>query len=430
VWNDCSFMAASPPQWSGGVFVHLSSGWLCVGAKKNHYLDRLDELAKRHCRSRGHPDMRTKILFVIDGMEYGGGERVFAQMIKYLPRDRYDLYLAAGNNGTLYRAIAPTAVKCYPINFSNRYDLTIPLKLIKIVKENRISIIHGQGARAEFFARLASRLSGRCRYVSTIAMPVENFDVKSVKKILYGLLDGSTERFVDRFIVVSAALEKTMIGKHGISPMKVVRIHNGIETDYYKPTEAEKKPTDISRFFLNEGHDLLIGAAGRMVWQKGFEFFLACMPELIRDRQGLRFVIIGDGPLRLDLEQQARSLGIDHQVVFTGALSDIRDMMAAMDIFVIPSLLEGFPMVTLEAMAMEKTIVATAIDGIREQITDGLEGLLVPPKDPSSLAKAIKRLVDEPAYARSLGRNARGKAIRYFSVQKMIQETMKVYDTL
>jgi len=104
--------------------------------------------------------------------------------------------------------------------------------------------------------------------------------------------------------------------------------------------------------------------------------------------------------------------------------------MAAMDIIVIPSLLEGFPMITLEAMAMEKPIVTTSIDGIMEQIRDGREGLLIAPKSPPALAQAVKRLVDDPDYARSLGINARAKVVRDFSVRKMIAETIKVYETL
>ncbi|MFH1080768.1 MAG: glycosyltransferase family 4 protein, partial [Pseudomonadota bacterium] len=108
----------------------------------------------------------------------------------------------------------------------------------------------------------------------------------------------------------------------------------------------------------------------------------------------------------------------------------IRDIMAAMDVVVIPSLLEGFPMITLEAMAMEKPIVTTSIDGIMEQITDGREGLLIAPKSPPALTQAVKRLVDDPDYARSLGINARAKVVRDFSVRKMITETIRLYETL
>jgi glycosyltransferase involved in cell wall biosynthesis len=373
--------------------------------------------------------MKVRILFVIDGMEFGGGERVFTQIINGLPLDKYELFLASGPQESFYQAIAKTPVQRYPIDFSHRFNAAIMFRLTKIIKEQKINIVHGQGARAEFFARLASGLSCRSKYVSTIAMPVEGYDVGPRKRFLYRALDSFTEKFVDYFLVVSAVLEQTMIQGHGIRRKKVVRIYNGIETDHYKPHDQEAGRLKVRQEYSINDNEILIGSLGRLVWQKGFEFFLQSIPLLIEDIPGARFMLVGEGPLRHELEGQARSLGIHDRILFTGHRNDIKDMMAAMDIIVIPSLLEGFPMITLEAMAMEKPIVTTAIDGITEQISDGREGLLTAAKNPLALTQAVKRLVDNPSYARSLGINARVKVVQDFSVRKMIAETIKVYET-
>jgi len=374
--------------------------------------------------------MKVKILFVIDGMEFGGGERVFTQIINGLPLDQYESFLASGPQDSFYQAISQTPVQRYPVDFSNRFNPAIMFRLIKIIKDHKIDIVHGQGARAEFFARLASGLFCRSRYVSTIAMPVEGYDVGPMKMLLYRAFDRFSERFVDRFLVVSSVLEQAMIQGHGIPREKVVKIYNGIETDYYKPHDQEEGRRRVRQEYSVNDSEILIGSLGRLVWQKGFEYFIHAMPILIRDIPEAKFLIVGEGPLRQELEGQTRSLGIQDRLVFTGHRNDIRDMMAAMDIIVIPSLLEGFPMITLEAMAMEKPIVTTSIDGIMEQIRDGREGLLIAPKSPPALAQAVKRLVDNPDYARSLGINARAKVVRDFSVHKMIAETIKVYETL
>ena len=374
--------------------------------------------------------MKVKILFVIDGMEFGGGERVFTQIINGLPLDQYESFLASGPQDSFYQAISQTPVQRYPVDFSNRFNPAIMFRLIKIIKDHKIDIVHGQGARAEFFARLASGLFCRSRYVSTIAMPVEGYDVGPMKMLLYRAFDRFSERFVDRFLVVSSVLAQTMIQGHGIPQEKVVKIYNGIETDYYKPHDQEEGRRRVRQEYSVNDSEVLIGSLGRLVWQKGFEYFIHAMPILIRDLPEAKFLIVGEGPLRQELERQARLLGIQDRLVFTGHRSDIRDIMAAMDVVVIPSLLEGFPMITLEAMAMEKPIVTTSIDGIMEQITDGREGLLIAPKSPPALAQAVKRLVDNPDYARSLGINARAKVVRDFSVHKMIAETIKVYETL
>jgi glycosyltransferase involved in cell wall biosynthesis len=374
--------------------------------------------------------MKVKILFVIDGMEFGGGERVFTQIINGLPLDQYESFLASGPQDSFYQAISQTPVQRYPVDFSNRFNPAIMFRLIKIIKDHKIDIVHGQGARAEFFARLASGLFCRSRFVSTIAMPVEGYDVGPMKMLLYRAFDRFSERFVDRFLVVSSVLEQAMIQGHGIPREKVVKIYNGIETDYYKPHDQEEGRRRVRQEYSVNDSEILIGSLGRLVWQKGFEYFIHAMPILIRDLPEAKFLIVGEGPLRQELEGQTRSLGIQDRLVFTGHRNDIRDMMAAMDIIVIPSLLEGFPMITLEAMAMEKPIVTTSIDGIMEQIGDGREGLLIAPKSPPALAQAVKRLVDNPDYARSLGINARAKVVRDFSVHKMIAETIKVYETL
>jgi len=374
--------------------------------------------------------MKTRILFVIDGMEFGGGERGFAQIINGLPESRYETFLASGSQETFHHAVSNSPVQRHPVDFSNRCNPAILLKLIKIIKDNQIAIVHGQGARAEFFARLASGFSRKTMYVSTVQMPVEGYDVGPMKMLLYRAFDRFSERFVDRFLVVSSVLAQTMIQGHGIPQEKVVKIYNGIETDYYKPHDQEEGRRRVRQEYSVNDSEVLIGSLGRLVWQKGFEYFIHAMPILIRDLPEAKFLIVGEGPLRQELEGQTRSLGIQDRLVFTGHRNDIRDMMAAMDIIVIPSLLEGFPMITLEAMAMEKPIVTTSIDGIMEQIRDGREGLLIAPKSPPALAQAVKRLVDNPDYARSLGINARAKVVRDFSVHKMIAETIKVYETL
>jgi glycosyltransferase involved in cell wall biosynthesis len=374
--------------------------------------------------------MKTRILFVIDGMEFGGGERGFAQIINGLPESRYETFLASGSQETFYHAVSHSPVQRYPVDFSNRCNPSVLIDLIRIIRNDRIDIVHGQGARADFYARLASGFSRKTMYVSTIQMPVEGYDVGPMKRLLYKSLDRFSEKFVDYFLVVSSVLAQAMIQGHGIPQGKVVKIYNGIETDYYKPHDQEEGRRRVRQEYSVNDSEVLIGSLGRLVWQKGFEYFIHAMPILIRDLPEAKFLIVGEGPLRQELEGQTRSLGIQDRLVFTGHRNDIRDMMAAMDIIVIPSLLEGFPMITLEAMAMEKPIVTTSIDGIMEQIRDGMEGLLIAPKSPPALAQAVKRLVDNPDYARSLGINARAKVVRDFSVHKMIAETIKVYETL
>ncbi|MCX5829583.1 MAG: glycosyltransferase [Deltaproteobacteria bacterium] len=374
--------------------------------------------------------MKTRILYVIDGIEFGGGERVFAQIINGLPEDRYETFLATAPNDAFQKAITVKNCSFFPIDFSNRYNAANLLKLIRIIKYHRIDIVHGQGARAEFYARLAAGLTGRKKYVATVAMPVEGYDVGPWKRRLYGIFDRFSERFVDRFLVVSDILVKSMIQVHGIAPGKVVKIYNGIETDLYRQENQLDNRRRIRQEFQVSDTDVLIGAIGRLVWQKGFEYFIQAVPELAQALPTSRYALIGDGILRRDLEKLANDLKIRDHILFTGQRTDIRDTLTALDIVVIPSVLEGFPIVTLEAMAMGKPIVATAIDGITEQIMDGREGILVPPRNTANLAQAIIKIVSNPIMADTLGKAARRRVTTEFSVQQMIKATINVYDDL
>jgi len=374
--------------------------------------------------------MKTRILYVIDGMEFGGGERVFAQIINGLPEDRYEAFLATAPNDAFQKAITVKNCSFFPVDFSNRYNAANLLKLTRIIKEHRIDIVHGQGARAEFFARLAAGLSGRKKCVSTVAMPVEGYDVGPWKRRLYGAFDRFSEWFVDRFLVVSDILVKSMTQVHGIAPEKVIKIYNGIETDLYRPENQLDNRHRIRQEFNISDTDVLIGAIGRLVWQKGFEYFIQAIPDLVQALPKSRFVLIGDGILRQDLENLANNLNIRDRILFTGQRTDIRYTLTALDVVVIPSVLEGFPIVTLEAMAMGKPIVATAIDGITEQIVDGREGILVPPRNTANLTQAIIKIASNPNMADTLGKAARKRVTAEFSVQQMIKATIHVYDDL
>src|SRR3990170_9112211 len=329
--------------------------------------------------------MNTKILFVIDGLEFGGGERCFAQIISRLPTERYEIFLASAGNPCLYDEIQNTRVHLVPLDFSHKYNPALFTRLARIIMAEGIDVVHGQGARAEFYARLASGLAKTSKYISTIAMPVEGYDVGKFQKRAYRFLDRFSERYVDRFIVVSDSLKKRIISQHAVPAEKIVRIYNGIEIDFYNPAEQEDRRAKIRKDLSLDNDVLLVGAIGRLVWQKGFEYFLQCIPDVIGICSRIKFLLVGEGPLRRPLEDISKRLGIEPFIIFTGQRNDIRDVLAALDILVIPSVLEGLPMITLEAMAMGKPIIATRIDGITEQIRDGKEGLLIASRSPVEL---------------------------------------------
>jgi len=318
-------------------------------------------------------------------------------------------------------------IEFLPVDISRRASLK-PIRQIKdIMRNKKIDLVHSQGARADFFTRVAARIVGVSHILCTVAMPVEGFDIGPLRKKIYRFMDRLTERYVQCFIVVSDSLKQFLIERRGIPANQIVRIYNGIEVDQYHPGAEYGN----FRKELGMPQDApLLGAVGRMVWQKGFKYLIQAVRHIAHDAPHARFLLIGEGPLRYHLEKLALNLNQSEKIIFTGFRSDIANLLYSLDLLVVPSLLEGFPMVTLEAMAMAKPIIATNIDGITEQITHGKDGILVPPKDASAISKAIVRVLSDKEASRKMGLAARKKVEQEFSVEKMVRETEQVYLSL
>ncbi len=376
--------------------------------------------------------MRYNLLYVFDNLEFGGGERVFAQIINRLSGERYKIMVACLPTGTFIEKIEGSEVEVKSVDMRNRFNPGVILQLADLMKRENVDIVHSQGARADFFARIAAKLSGVSIVVSTVPMPVEGFDVNPIKKLIYIIFNRFSERFVDRFIVVSGSLEKIMIEKHGIESQRVVKIYNGIEKDEYCIADEE---IAYRRSRFRKESDLgdnvpVIGVIGRLVWQKGFEYFVEAIPDILRRFPKAMFLIVGEGELKAELKMKSKMLKLEDKIIFTGFRNDIKDVLASVDTFVMPSLMEGLPVVLLEAMAMMKPIVATKIEGIREVLENGLTGLLVSPKDPQVLSEAIVDLLIHKDKARQMGLAARKVVEERFGVDIMVQKVEGVYEEL
>jgi glycosyltransferase involved in cell wall biosynthesis len=366
------------------------------------------------------------ILFVIDGLEFGGGERVFLQLAAGL-KDRYQVFIAATPAREFEKRIKKLNIPFFPVDMSRRTSLK-PISQIKnIIKTHKIDVVHSQGARADFFARLASRSVGLSHILCTVAMPVEGFDIGIIRKKAYRFMDYVSQRYVEHFIVVSDSLKQFLIEMKGIPAKQITKIHNGIELDQYNP-DAEF--CDLRKEFEMPSNDPLIGAIGRMVWQKGFEYLIHSLPEIIDINPGAKILFVGEGPLKNDLRKLAEDLNVIDNVIFTGFRNDMQSILSSLDILVVPSLLEGFPMVILEGMAMAKPIIAASLPGILEQIESDKTGIIVPPKNSSAISSSIIDLLKNKNKAFRLGRKAREFVLENFTVQKMICKTEQVYQEL
>jgi glycosyltransferase involved in cell wall biosynthesis len=264
---------------------------------------------------------------------------------------------------------------------------------------------------------VAARIAGVRRIVATSHLVTELDGLKSRG------LHAVQSRLIDRYVAVSSAVKDRLCKSLAVPTRKVVVVHNGVEVaappdidvgavrrELVGPDERRRIAFTPARLHEQKGHAFLIRAA-------------VSLPDVV-------FLLAGTGPAEAELRALAARLGVAERVRFLGFQTDVPKILAACDLFVLPSLYEGLPITVLEAMAAGKPIVATAVDGTKEALVDGESGLVVPARDPVALAAAISRLTSDAELASRLARAARIRVEREFSGRQMAAGVSAIYDTL
>jgi glycosyltransferase involved in cell wall biosynthesis len=368
----------------------------------------------------------TRIVYVVDNVSFRGGERTFLQLAMGLPRSRYEVAVACSPGGVFVERLQDLGVPVIAAEMRRRRRLDTVLALAREFRRRRPHIVHTQG-RGDPFGRVAARLARVPALVSTTAMISSRYDVEERwRRIMYRAIDFTTDRLVDRYIVVNRASVDALTDRHGVPRSRVVVIPNGIELERYDPAKA-RGGRWRERLGVPDGA-ILLGGVGRLTAQKGFDDLIRAFAAI--DRPDVWLVIAGDGPDWEDLRELARMFDLSGRVLMPGFVEDVPGLLAALDLFVLSSRQEGHPMVLLEAMAMAGPVVATDIPGVGDTITDGVEGRLVPPGDIAALANTIVALIDDREGAGRLGRNARKRIERDYTVERMVRRTEVLYDGL
>jgi glycosyltransferase involved in cell wall biosynthesis len=174
----------------------------------------------------------------------------------------------------------------------------------------------------------------------------------------------------------------------------------------------------------------VIGAISRLAWKKGIRHLIEATPYILESAPDAHVVIAGDGPLRAELEANADALGVRDRVLFLGSRADTIELMAAFDVFVLPSVVEGMSNALLEAMAVGRPVVVTDVGGNPEVVVDGETGLVVPPADPHQLAASIVKLLEAPELAAEMGAAGRRRVLEHYQIDVMTRRIEELYEEL
>jgi glycosyltransferase involved in cell wall biosynthesis len=316
------------------------------------------------------------------------------------------------------RALRERGVEVELIAIGGHVDPRLPGHLTRRFRALRPDLVHTHLIHADLYGLGAAARAG----VPCAVSSRHNNDAFRYNPVIKWL-NRRAMRHAARVITISHALARFVDRVERVDPARIVTVHYGLEAP---PSDPEARSKARARLGY-AGDGPLAGFFGRLVRQKGVDVLLDAFSHVHRQHPTARLVVVGDGPQRPALEQQARKLGLGEVVTFTGWVEGARDLMPACDLIAVPSRWEGFGLVTLEAMGHACPLIVSQTSALPEIVVDGETGLHVPPEDPAALAGAINDLLADPETARAFGRAGYERLVTVFSVEKMVQATLDVY---
>lgn len=295
-------------------------------------------------------------------------------------------------------------------------------RLVRLLRAWRPDVCHVHliGFTGGRWIIVAARLAGVPRLLCTVHIaPAEPQPTRvRLERSLLG-------RLVDRYVAVSRASRDHLIANLGLPPAKVEAVPNGVQLERFAAAD-ESDRCRVRRAFGVEPAAPVVGVVARLSEQKGLTHLIAATPAILREHPDTQIVVVGEGPLRAALEQQARSIGVADHVRLVGYRTDVAACLRAMDVFVLPSLYEGLPLSVLEAMGAGLPVVATRVDGTPEAVGDGDTAVLVPPADPAALAAAVNSVLGDPDRAAAMAAAGRARAA-LFSTSTLLDRLAPLY---
>jgi glycosyltransferase involved in cell wall biosynthesis len=364
---------------------------------------------------------RIRVMFVIGSLQIGGAQKHVYDLLRSLPRERYELDVVIFRRGGFYyEKVKDLGVSVHSLDIFNRRDLVLKFaQFMRVVRRLRPDVMHLFLFPSSLYGSLAAAF---CR-----PSPAVIFSKRSM-----GLEISVFRRLAYRHLIMSRADVVTAVSQPvadecirlGVSPKLVQVVENGIEWTDRAETghlrEALGVPRDV----------LLVGTVGSMTARKRQHLLLQAAPLILARKPDVHFVIMGDGVLRRELVSASEALGIQERVHLPGVLAPATRYLRDLSVFVLPSSEEGTSNALLEAMMVGVPCVASDIPSNRQVIAHGETGQLVDVASPSQLADAVLRMLEDPAAAAGLVVRARDRVAGHYRLNTSVAMNASLYDTL
>jgi glycosyltransferase involved in cell wall biosynthesis len=363
---------------------------------------------------------RIRVVEVLATGTSGGAQEHLYSLVTRMDPNRFDVSIVSLSSGSAVRKLERAG---FPVLVIDDPDDAIAVgALAAHLVDVRPDVIHNHMYRAELVGTRAAIALGEIGHRRPyVVSTVHSSRIRS---------DEDRERLrtltphIDQVIAVSKMIE-SKLEQEGRTTAPIVRIYNGVDLSRY---EHQEPCCTLPEEYGMEPGSQIVGVVARLEPEKGHPTLLEAWPAVLRAVPDAYLLIVGEGTRRDALEALARDLRIAHRVVFTGRRDDVPAVTAALDVAVLPSYREAQGLSILEALALSRPVVASNVGGIPEMITDGVNGLLVPPHDPDSLAAAIIRLLRDHPYADTLGRAGHDMVHDRFCIDLMVDAVQRIYE--
>lgn len=377
---------------------------------------------------------RLRVLRVITRLNIGGPALQAILLTERLDPSRFDTMLVTGEPGPAegdMLNLRPTALR--PVlrrglrrEISPLADARALVDLVRIVRSFRPHIVHTHMAKAGLLGRTAARLGGAPIVVHTFHGNVLRGYFDSPRIRVFLALERALGRLSTRIVAISPRQKEEIRRLDIAREPRLVEIPLGVDLAPF----LDSPRGELRRELGIRNDEPLVGIVGRLVPIKAIDVFIEAMALIGRSNSQARFVIVGDGELRLPLESLARARGLDGRLRFLGWRGDLRRVYGDLDVVVLTSDNEGTPVSVLEALAAGRPVVATAVGGVPDVIGANERGVLVPPRDPHSVARAVADLLARPAEAARLGHAGRSYVYPVYDIGTLVDRMERLYTDL
>lgn len=361
------------------------------------------------------PGFYMRILHLDTERTWRGGEAQLLHLAEGLAGRGHVCIVAGPPASPLLKRAVEKGLRTEGVSMPSEWSPTAVWRIARILKRERMDVIHMHTSHACTLGGWAARLAGvPARVISRRV----DFSVRPnpFRKLKY-------QWGVDRIVAISEGVRDVLI-KDGLDPGRIEVIRSGIDP---RPFDPDYPPSEPRKEFGIPDPSPVIGCVAHLADHKGHRYLVEAAVRVAAEIPDVRFLLVGEGELRPKIELQIKELNLERHVILTGFRNDVPRLLAAMDIVVMASHLEGLGTSLLDAMAMARPVVATRVGGIPEIVMDGITGRLVPPRDPAALAGALIDLIRRPAERTEMGRAGRERMLSSFSAEAMVAATESLY---